>query len=79
MGSRRIFRRAIDSESPIVLGDDEADALLRVLNETRLALGARMGVEVEDDYDDLPEHSRMVLAYLGSILEELTEELSHRL
>ncbi len=76
---RRIFRRTVDSESPVQLGDDEADALLRVLNETRLALGARMGVEVEEDYDDLPEHSRMVLAYLGSILEELTEELSQRL
>lgn len=76
---RRVFRRTIDSETPVRLGDDEADAMLRVLNETRLALGARMGVEVEEDYDDLPEHSRMVLAYLGSILEELTEELSHRL
>ena len=76
---RRIFRTTVDSEPPVQLIDDEADDLLRVLNETRLALGARMGVEVEEDYDELPEHSRMVLAYLGSILEELTEELSNRL
>lgn len=76
---RRAFQKAIESDEPVHLSDDEADALLRVLNETRLALGARFGVEVEEDYDDLPEHSRIVLAYLGSILEELTEELSFRL
>ncbi len=76
---RLVFQKTIESDGPVRLGDGEADALLRVLNETRLALGARMGVEVEEDYDDLPEHSRMVLAYLGSILEELTEALSHRL
>ncbi len=76
---RLVFRKTIESDDPVRLGEDDAGALLRVLNETRLALGARMGVEVEDDWDDLPEHSRMVLAYLGSILEELTEELSHRL
>lgn len=76
---RRIFKRVIESDEPLVLNDEEADAFLRVLNETRLALGARMGVEVEEDYEDLPEDSRTVLAYLGAILEELTEELSNRL
>lgn len=76
---RRVFRKAIESDAPIHLKDDEADSLLRVLNETRLALGARFGVEVEEDYDELPEHSRVVLAYLGAILEDLTEELSFRL
>lgn len=76
---RRVFRKTIEADEPVHLEDDEADSLLRVLNETRLALGARFGVEVEEDYDELPEHSRIVLAYLGSILEELTEELSFRL
>ncbi len=76
---RSVFRRAIESDGSVRLSDEEADAFLRVLNESRLALGARMGVEVEEDYDDLPEHSRLVLAYLGSILEELTEALSDRL
>ena len=75
---RRIFQRVIESDEPVTLSDDEADAFLRVLNEARLALGARMGVEVEEDYDDLPEHSRNVLVYLGIILEELTEALSSR-
>lgn len=76
---RRVFDRAVGSNEPLTLSEEEADAFLRVLNEARLALGARMGVEVEDDYADLPEHSRMVLAYLGGLLEELTEELSSRL
>jgi len=76
---RRVFKSVIESEEPVTLSDEEADSFLRVLNESRLALGARMGVEVEEDYEDLPEDSRTVLAYLGAILEELTEELSNRL
>lgn len=76
---RRVFKRVVESEEPLTLSDDEADAFLRVLNESRLALGARMGVEVEADYEELSEGSRTVLAYLGAILEELTDELSDRL
>jgi hypothetical protein len=76
---RRVFKRTIESDEPLTLSDDEADSLLRVLNESRLALGARMGVEVEEDYEGLSEDSRTVLAYLGAILEDLTEELSGRL
>ena len=76
---RRIFKRVVETEDELTLNDEEADAFLRVLNESRLALGARMGVEVEADYEDLSEDSRTVLAYLGAILEELTEELSNRL
>lgn len=76
---RRVFEKAVESDGPVTLSDEEADAFLRVLNESRLALGARMGVEVEEDYDDLPQRSRTVLAYLGAVLEELTEELTRRL
>lgn len=76
---RRVFKRVVESDESLTLSDDEADAFLRVLNESRLALGARMGVEVEADYEELSEDSRTVLAYLGAILEELTEELSDRL
>lgn len=75
---RHIFKKTVEADGPTTLTDEEADAFLRVLNESRLALGARLGVEVEEDYDDLPEDSRMVLGYLGVILEELTEELSTR-
>lgn len=73
---RNVFKKTVDEEEPTTLSREEADAFLRVLNEARLALGARLGVEVEEDYEDLPEESRAVMGYLGVILEELTEELS---
>jgi hypothetical protein len=59
--------------------DEEADAMLRVLNEARLVLGARFGVEVEADHDELPEDSRQVMDYLGWIQEQLTVELMRSL
>ncbi len=76
---RQIFKKTVDGDEPTMLTDEEAEAFLRVLNESRLALGARFGVEVEEDYDELPDDSRMIMAYLGAVLEELTEELSTRL
>jgi hypothetical protein len=45
----------------------EAEAFLRVLNEARLALGARLGVEVEADYEELPEDDRSALDYLAGM------------
>lgn len=76
---RAVFKRVVESEEPVLLDDDEADAMLRVLNEARLALGARFGIDVEADHDDLPEDSRQVLDYLGRIQEELTVELMRAL
>lgn len=76
---RATFQRVIDSEEDVVLDDEEANAFLRVINETRLALGARLGVEVEDDHERLPRDGRQVLDYLGWILEELTVELTRSL
>lgn len=76
---RAIFRRVIETDEQVTLTDSEADAFLRVLNESRLALGARLGLEVEDDHDRIPEDGRQVLDYLGWILEELTVELSRSL
>ena len=73
---RAVFERVMRSDNAVVLDDDEANAFLRVLNEARLVLGARMGVEVEEDHDRLPEPSRQALDYLGWVLEELTVELS---
>jgi len=76
---RAIFEKTISSEDSIELSDTEADAVLRVLNEARLTLGARFGIDVEEDHDDLPEESRQVLDYLGWIQEELTLELMRAL
>ncbi len=54
----------------------EAEAFLRVLNEARLALGARLGVEVEADYDELPEDDRSALDYLAGMQGLLLVALS---
>ena len=76
---RTVFARVVQSDEPAIMDDEEANAFLRVLNEARLALGARLGLEVEDDHDTLPEEGRQALDYLGWILEELTVELSRSL
>lgn len=76
---RSIFKKVVESEEPVHLENEEADAVLRVLNEARLALGARFGVDVESDHDELPDDSRQVLDYLGWIQEELTVELMRAL
>lgn len=76
---RAVFEKAVSSEGPMTLSDGEANAVLRVLNEARLALGARFGIDVEADHEELPEDSRQVLDYLGWIQEELTLELMRAL
>lgn len=76
---RNVFKKVVESEEPVLLDDDEADAMLRVLNEVRLVLGARFGIEVEADHDELPEDSRQVMDYLGWIQEQLTVELMRSL
>ena len=76
---RRVFERALTSEGRSRLSNEEADAFLRVLNEGRLALGAKFGLEVEEDHDQLPEEQREIMDYLGWLLEDLTSELTRSL
>ena len=76
---RSVYARVMSSEEPVSLTDAEADGFLRVLNEGRLAFAARIGLEIEDDHDRLPEPERSALDFLGWVLEELTEELSRAL
>ena len=76
---RAVFSKMVTGDGPVTLDLEEADAVLRVLNEVRLALGARLGVEVEADHDELAEESRQVMDYLGWIQEQLTTELSRAL
>ena len=76
---RIVYAKVMDADGPTVMSSDDANAFLRVLNEARLALGARLGVEVEADHDQLPDESRSVLDYLGWILEELTTALTRSL
>ena len=54
------------------LTEEEADAFLRVINEGRLAFAARLGLEVEEDHDRLPDAERAALDYMGWVLEDLT-------
>jgi hypothetical protein len=76
---RRVFQNVLTEQGRRHLSNEEADAFLRVLNEGRLALGARFGLEVEEDHDDLPEEQRDIMDYLGWLLEDLTSELSRSL
>jgi hypothetical protein len=73
---REVFRQVVEGKEELVLDEEGADAFLRVVNEARLVLAARLGLEVEEDHERLPEDSRQVLDYLGWILEELTEVLT---
>jgi hypothetical protein len=49
----------------------EAEAFLRVLNEGRLAIAARLEVEEEGDLEKLDEDEQEVLDYLASIQQLL--------
>ena len=76
---RDVLRKVVQSDDSTILSDEEADSLLRVINEARLTLGARLGLEVEEDHERLEEDGRRALDYLGWVLEELTVELTRSL
>lgn len=71
---RAIFTRVVEAGQYTMTGD-EGDAFLRVVNETRLVLGARLKIDVEEDHDTVPDEGRRVLDYLAWLQEELTTEL----
>lgn len=68
-----IVERAGDG---VVASEGEAEAMLRVLGQARLVLAARMGVEIEEDYADLDEHSAAVLDTLAQLQEALLHALT---
>ncbi len=76
---RSAFRRMIDSPQGAILTEPEADAVLRVLNEARLVLGVRLGIEVEADYEGLTPERAWMLDFFALLQEELMEQLSSRL
>jgi hypothetical protein len=51
----------------VVVSREEAYAFLRVLVEIRLALAARLGVEVEDDYQQLDHTDAVVMDTLAEL------------
>lgn len=60
----------------VTMSRGEAEAMLRVLAEGRLALAARLGVEVESDYETLGEADAAALSYLAQLQVSLIEILS---
>lgn len=62
-----------------VISRAEADAVLRVINEARLVLGARWGIETAGDYDDLRPEASEVLSFLGWLVSDMAEVLEETL
>ena len=79
---RSAFEMILESASAgTVASVAEAEAFLRVVNESRLALAARLGVEEEGDMELLEEDDQGALDYLAGIQQLLVvallgEELS---
>lgn len=74
---RAVFASLVDrAEGGVVASRAEAEAFLRVLVEVRLALAARMGLEVEDDYERLAESEEYVLGLLAEVQVLLLRALS---
>ncbi len=76
---RSVFDRVMEGNEEVVLTAEEAESLLRVINEGRLVLAARLGIRVASDFDDMDDEQRMALDFLHWLLEDLTSELSGRL
>jgi hypothetical protein len=78
---RSAFQMVVEAarEGPVVISEEEAGAFLRVVNEVRLVLGARWGLEAATDYDGLRPEARDVLGHLGWVVEDLAEVLTRRL
>jgi hypothetical protein len=60
----RVTEEAVDG---VRISVEDAYAYLRVLVEARLVLAARMGVDVEDDYEDLEPSQAGVLDALAEL------------
>lgn len=63
----------------IVIPVAEAEAVLRVVNDARLVLGARWGIDGPDDYDRLRPEASAVLNFLGWIVSDLSTLLRRHL
>jgi hypothetical protein len=76
---RKIMRDVLAADSPAFVDHEQALGILRVVNESRLVLAARLGIEVESDYETLDVAGAVALHYLGLFLEDLTHELAELL
>jgi hypothetical protein len=76
---RKALRAVADGEGTVAIDPARAEAILRAVNEARLVLAARLGIEVESDYEQLDAGGIVALHYLGLFIEDLTDELSRML
>lgn len=76
---REVLRAVIEGEGTVEIEPARAEAILRAVNEARLVLAARLGIEVESDYEQLDAGGTVALHYLGLFIEDLTDELSRML
>lgn len=77
LADRSAFEALLDDAARgTVASRAEAEAFLRVLVEARLVLAARLGVEVEDDYDRLTPERAAVLGALAELQVLLIDALS---
>lgn len=76
---RKILLDVLASDPPALVDHEQALGILRVVNEARLVLAARLGIEVESDYEALEVEGAIALHYLGLLVEDLTYELSRLL
>jgi len=66
---------AEEEPESVVISEEEAGAFLRVVNEVRLVLGARWGIDGPDDFEHLRPEAGEVLSYLGWLVTEIAEVL----
>lgn len=59
-----------------VITELETAAFMRVINEVRLVLAARWGVDTEEDFARLRPEADQVLGFLGWLITDLAEVLS---
>ncbi len=65
---RSAFREVVSAaRKGTVMSSGEAHAMLRVLAEARLVLAARLGIEIESDYEDLDVPDLAALDALGQL------------
>ncbi len=65
---RSAFREVLSaSVDGTVASREEGYAMVRVLNEARLAMAARFGIEIESDYEQLPRAQSDMLQALGEL------------
>lgn len=77
LADRSDFAAVLDgAEKGTTLSVAEAEAFLRVLGEGRLALGASVRLQIEDDYATLPEGEAAALDYLAYLQGELINVLT---